>query len=77
MYKRQGIDCVIGGMHLMHAYEEQERRQMLCSSVAERLRQRNSQYYTCHCTSVEAYEMLHKDMGDQIRYLAAGSIIEI
>lgn len=72
-----GIDYVISGMHLMHAYEEKEKQKMLCKNMADRLRQRSSRYYTCHCTSVEAYEMLHEEMGPQIEYVSAGSILDI
>ena len=76
-YAPRGIDYVISGMHLMDAYPEKEKRQMLCRNVAERLRQRSSRYYTCHCTSLEGYEMLRGEMGEQIRYLSAGSVLEI
>lgn len=72
-----GIDYVIGGMHLKEAYEEPEKQRMFCKGIAERLRGKNSQYYTCHCTGAESYEMLREELGDQIRYAAAGSVIEI
>lgn len=72
-----GIDYVLGGMHLMHAYPEQEKQKMFCRSLAKKLQERSCKYYTCHCTSVEAYDMLREEMGSQIAYLSAGSILEI
>lgn len=76
-YAPSGIHYVIGGMHLMHAYPEQERQRMFCKSMANKLKEHSCRYYTCHCTSVEAYEMLHEEMGTQIQYLSAGSILEL
>lgn len=72
-----GIDYMIGGMHLMHAYPEQEKQRMFCKSLAQKLKEHPCHYYTCHCTSVEAYEMLHEEMGDKILYLSAGSALEL
>ena len=71
------IDHVVGGMHLKKAYEETTQQRMFCRKLAEQLKKRESRYYTCHCTSEEAYEMLHEDMGEKILYLAAGSILEL
>lgn len=72
-----GIQYVIGGMHLMKAYPQQEKQKMFCKSMADKLKEHPCQYYTCHCTSVESYEMLREEMGSQINYLSAGSILEI
>lgn len=72
-----GIDYVVGGMHLMKAYPEKERQKMFCTGMAKKLQEHSCKYYTCHCTSVEAYEMLREEMGSQIHYLSAGSILEI
>ena len=35
------------------------------------------QYYTCHCTGLNAYRILRGVMGDQIQYVATGSVMEI
>lgn len=73
----KGIDYVIGGMHLKKAYDDDSEREKFCHKLAGRLTEKRSQYYTCHCTGEEAYNLLHKDMGDRMRYLAAGSVLEI
>lgn len=72
-----GIDYVIGGMHLMNAYPDQKKQKMFCKSMADKLKKYPCRYYTCHCTGVESYELLHEEMGNRILYLSAGSILEI
>lgn len=72
-----GIDYVISGLHLKNAYQEPEKQEAFCKELSDRLLEKKCKYYTCHCTSKEAYELLHKEMGDRIGYLAAGSILEI
>ncbi len=72
-----GVDVVLGGMHLMHAYPEEEKQREFCHTMAEKLKEHKSIYYTGHCTSVEAYEMLQKELGSQMNYLAAGSVLEL
>lgn len=72
-----GIDYAIGGMHLMKAYSDSEKQKMFCTGMAKKLKEHSCQYYTCHCTGTESYEMLRREMGTQIHYLSAGSILEI
>lgn len=71
------VDYVIGGMHLVRAYPEEEKCRMLAQKMAARLSGHAAKYYTCHCTGLLAYETLHEEMGDKIEYLAAGSVLEI
>lgn len=77
MFAPAGIDYAIGGMHLMNAYSDRNKQQMFCRSMAEKLQENSCQYYTCHCTGTESYQMLKEAMGTQIHYLSAGSILEI
>jgi len=72
-----GIHAVLGGMHLMHAYEEEEKQRAFCHEMAEKLKEHDCIYFTGHCTSVEAYEMLKQELGSQMNYLSAGSVLEI
>ena len=72
-----GIHAVIGGMHLVKAYPEREQRKMLAKKMADRLREQSCSFYTCHCTGTEAYGDFHEELGSQIHYLAAGSVLEI
>lgn len=72
-----GIDYVLGGMHLSKAYEKEAERKEFCHMLSGRLLEKKCRYYTCHCTGEEAYKDLHSEMGDRMRYLAAGSVLEI
>lgn len=72
-----GVDAVVGGMHLMHAYEDKGRQREFSRNLASRLLEKRCRYYTCHCTGVEEYKLLHEEMGSRIAYLSAGSEIEI
>lgn len=72
-----GIHYAIGGMHLVHAYPEREERKIFAKKVADHLRMQPCSFYTCHCTGTEAYQDLREEMGTQIGYLSAGSILEI
>lgn len=72
-----GVDYVIGGMHLRKAFETEAELETFCGKLSGCLLERQSRYYTCHCTGVEAYEALHRKMGDRIGYLSAGSILTI
>jgi len=66
----------ISGMHMMNP--------LMVNSVNEyvnrlgvRLMDYRIQYYTCHCTGQKEYQILHRTMGEQIKYVATGSMMEI
>lgn len=69
-------DVLIGGFHFMKMDPEGEDRQILLDAAAALLAH-DAEYYTCHCTGLAAYDVLHERMGDRLAYLAAGSSIEI
>lgn len=72
-----GVDYVIGGMHLKNAFEKDEELKAFSKTLAARLLERRSRYYTCHCTGLEAYKALRGEMGERIGYLSAGQVLEI
>lgn len=72
-----GVDYVIGGMHLKGEWGSAGEKKELCKKMAQRLNETTTQFYTCHCTGTDAYEFLHEEMGNKMRYLAAGSVLEI
>lgn len=76
-FSPKGIDYVLGGMHLRKAYDNTEEREKFCSRLAGRLMEKPCRYYTCHCTGTEPYQLLHREMGEQMQYLAAGSVLEL
>lgn len=74
----QSIKYVVGGFHLSGVFEEdEEKRKEFFERLAGHLKSRGCVYYTCHCTGLMSYETLKEQMGDQIRYLSAGTAVEL
>ncbi len=69
-------DVVIGGFHLSSRSSGNETPQMI-EKIGRYLQETKSQYYTCHCTGIAAYNQLKEQMGDQIHYLSAGSTLTL
>lgn len=67
------MDTVISGFHLCIPRTGEPVAEQFIREVADCLKQTDTQYYTCHCTGLAAYETLKKEMGEQIGYLSAGS----
>lgn len=70
-------DVVVGGMHLFSPSTGKSEPDENIRAVAERLMQTDSRYYTCHCTGPHAFDVLRETLGERIKFLAAGSIIEV
>lgn len=70
-------DVVIGGFHLFNPSTCVSESPQLITAIAEKLKNTSSQYYTCHCTGLKAFEQLHEVMGNNLQYLSTGSIVEI
>lgn len=70
-------DVVISGFHLMLKREYRENELQEVRSIAEELSNYQSQFYTCHCTGVPAYEEMKKIMGDKLKYVHAGEAITL
>lgn len=70
-------DVTIGGFHLSSpglGITEDER---VINIIAKELDFRGMKYYTCHCTGLDVYKKLKAILGDNLEYLAAGTIIEL
>jgi 7,8-dihydropterin-6-yl-methyl-4-(beta-D-ribofuranosyl)aminobenzene 5'-phosphate synthase len=69
-------DVLLGGFHFMKldpATKDSERLQ----EAAKILAGYHCQYYTCHCTGQAQFDFLHKYLGDQLHYAAAGQVIKL
>ena len=68
-------DLVISGFHLMkrEEYTEEERQEI--AAIASKLKQYPTQFYTCHCTGVPAYEQMKEILGGQLHYVHCGEEI--
>lgn len=68
-------DYVVGGFHLRHSVVRPGSDACVLTEIAHRLLETGAQYYTGHCTSVDAFHCLKAVMGNYIKYIAAGETI--
>lgn len=68
---------VIGGFHLINPRNKNEVDEDLVKQTAEYLIKNNTQYFTCHCTGMEAFNILKNNMKDRIAYIGTGGEIQI
>ena len=70
-------DVVVGGFHLYSHGTANGEAPGVVDVLGWELAATNSKYYTCHCTGAEAFERLHRWMGDRLRTISAGETIDI
>jgi 7,8-dihydropterin-6-yl-methyl-4-(beta-D-ribofuranosyl)aminobenzene 5'-phosphate synthase len=75
--KKKPADFVLGGFHLYNNSAKRGEDPALVAQIAQHLKNTPSQYYTCHCTGVEPFQVLKSVMGEKIQYLATGSVVKI
>ena len=68
-------DTVFGGFHLYNPYTKQSEAPELVEKIGILLKNGRTKYYTGHCTGLESYGHLKRILGDQLEYLATGSVI--
>ncbi|WP_026835827.1 MBL fold metallo-hydrolase [Eubacterium xylanophilum] len=68
---------VISGFHLMKKTDYNEDEINEISEIAYELRKYSAQFVTCHCTGIEAYEIMKTIMGDQLSYVHSGDEVYI
>ncbi|MDX9872297.1 MAG: MBL fold metallo-hydrolase [Clostridia bacterium] len=68
---------VLGGFHLFNPGNGQSEPAPLVNRIGSFLKGTGAQYFTGHCTGLEAFKLLKETMGDQLQYLAGGSVIRI
>lgn len=71
------IRNVIGGFHLYNPPTRKYESDELIIGIAEVLKEKTANYYTCHCTGEKAYKRMKTILGDRLTYLATGSQISI
>jgi 7,8-dihydropterin-6-yl-methyl-4-(beta-D-ribofuranosyl)aminobenzene 5'-phosphate synthase len=69
-------DYVLGGFHLSKGGDDHESYEEI-DRIAAFLTETEATYYTGHCTGLLPYERLREKMGDQVRYLSAGTLLEL
>lgn len=70
------INACISGFHLFNPATKATENPDKVKLLAEELKKHDTQFYTCHCTGIKAYEILKAEMQDSIDYLATGQTLE-
>ena len=65
-------DLVIGGFHLMKRTEFSEADNAEVTEIANRLKNYNAHFATCHCTGLPVFNQMKEIMGDQLSYVRSG-----
>ncbi|AHM57864.1 metallo-beta-lactamase family protein (plasmid) [Peptoclostridium acidaminophilum DSM 3953] len=76
-YMHEEPTHVIGGFHLHNRSAGKSESQETVGEIGRHLKNTGAQYYTCHCTGIEAYGWLRDVMDGQIEYLATGSQLKL
>lgn len=77
-YYDQDPDLVIGGFHLMDPGSGRSiGREMVLQIAAELVRRPHTQYYTGHCTGMEAFGTLQELLGSRVHYCHTGERITL
>ncbi len=71
------IDCLIGGLHLYNPISKKTENARFINELGARLRSKNVEIYTCHCTGPKAYELLREALGNRISSLKTGQVIDL
>lgn len=70
-------DVVIGGFHLYNRAGHQSEPDEKTEALGRELMKTGAMFYTCHCTGLQAYDVLRGVMGERIAYLSAGTEITV
>ncbi|MCI9121300.1 MAG: MBL fold metallo-hydrolase [Oscillibacter sp.] len=70
-------DVVCGGFHLFELAPGSRDAEDLIARTAACLAQGNTVYYTGHCTGEWAYSQLKAHLGDRLRPMTGGTVIEL
>lgn len=75
--KGKSPDFVIGGFHLFNPSSKTTETSELVESVGQALNNGKTQYYTGHCTGLEAFAQLKKVLNNNIHAISTGMIISL
>ena len=74
--KKYNPEVCIGGFHLFNPDKGTTVPKEELDAIAEELAKLDVQFYTCHCTGIEAYEYLSERV-ENLHYMSAGTILII
>ena len=70
-------DMAVSGFHLMKRTPYHNTQIKEIEEIARMLKQYPTQFITCHCTGLEAYDIMKDIMGDKLSYVHSGDEIFI
>ena len=70
-------DMAVSGFHLMKRTPYHNTQIKEIEEIARELKQYPTQFITCHCTGLEAYDIMKDIMGDKLSYVHSGDEIFI
>lgn len=73
----QNLNTVIGGFHLFNPSMRKYEKKDLIKAIGDILAIKDTEFYTCHCTGIKAFNILRNELGEQIKYLSTGNVIDI
>ncbi len=68
---------IIGGFHLYNPISKKHESKELVDKIAERLDDKKTYYYTCHCTGKWAYCTMKERLKDNLQHLSTGDELEL
>lgn len=74
--KKIEVAAVFGGFHVKKP-SKIHKDDTYVPRLAKRLRERDTLYYTCHCTGLKMYQRLHETLRDQVAYISTGEEITL
>lgn len=73
----ENIDFIIGGLHLFNPVSKITEDLSFINDLAHNLSIKNYKIYTCHCTGLKAFNILEGILGDNIKSLSTGQVVEL
>ncbi len=70
-------DVVISGFHLMKKKEYTDAEREEIREIARELTTYPTQFFSCHCTGLEAFDMMKEIMGSQLTYVHCGDEVAV
>ncbi len=69
-------DILVGGFHFKDIEPNEQGKEIL-KEKAQLLLKEKTTYYTCHCTGILQFDYLKEIMGNRVKYISAGTEINI
>lgn len=71
------LDYVISGFHIFNPVTGKSESDLFINSLGNSLDERNTKFYTCHCTGMRAFKLLEEKLGNKIEYISTGQVLNI